>query len=124
MLDAKNEDIPILADLGEPGTPYIGEVERPKRKRLDVIHGADPNRPADRHPKYSLPERLSKANRKTLCERLCAMTTKTISSKHEDAGTETKEPVILMRYSEYRAISPQAAEVADTETPFTLENCS
>ena len=123
-LDAKNEDIPILADLGEPGTPYIGEVERPKRKRLDVIHGADPNRPADRHPKYSLPERLSKANRRALCARLCAMTTKSISANPEDAGTETKEPLMLMGYSEYRAITRQAPDVADSETPFPLENCS
>ena len=123
-MDANNEDIPILADLGEPGTPYIGEVERPKRKRLDVIHGADPNRPADRHPKYSLPERLSKANRKALCERLCSMTTNSIAIKPEDAGTETKEPLMLMRYSEYRALAPQVPELADSETPFTLENCS
>ncbi len=48
-MDAKNEDIPLLADFREPGTLYIGEVERPKRKRLDVIHDADPNHPADRH---------------------------------------------------------------------------
>ncbi len=123
-MDATNEDIPILADLGEPGTPYIGEVERPKRKRLDVIHGADPNRPADRHPKYSLPERLSKANRKALCERLCAMTSTSISSKHEDAVTEKREALMLMRYSEYPAISPQSPELPDSETPFTLENCS
>ena len=123
-MDATNEDIPILADLGEPGTPYIGEVERPKRKRLDVIHGADPNRPADRHPKYSLPERLSKANRKALCERLCAMTSTSISSKHEDAVTEKKEALMLMRYSEYRALSPQAPDLPDSETAFTLENCS
>ncbi len=123
-MDANNEDIPILADLGQPGTPYIGEVERPKRKRLDVIHGADPNRPADRHPKYSLPERLSKANRKALCERLCAMTTTSISAKLVIATPEREEPLVLMRYSEYRAITPQAPEVADSETPFTLENCS
>jgi len=123
-MDAKNEDIPILADLGEPGTPYIGEVERPKRKRLDVIHGADPNRPADRHPKYSLPERLSKANRKALCGRLCSMTTNSISINHDDAAVETKEPVMLMRYSEYRATAPQGSELVDSETPFTLENCS
>ena len=123
-MGAKNEHIPILADLGEPGTPYIWEVERPKRKRLDVIHGADPNRPADRHSKYSLPARLSKANRKALCERLCSMTSHSISIKPEDAATETKEPLMLMRYSEYRALSAHAPEVTDSETAFTLEDCS
>ena len=113
-----------MADLGEPGTPYIGEVERPKRKRLDVIHGADPNRPADRHPKYSLPERLSKTNRKALCERLCAITPNSISPKLVVVTPELEEPLRLMLYSEYRDITPQAPEVADSEMPFTLENCT
>ena len=111
-MDEKNVDIPILADLGEPGTDYIGEVERPKRKKLDVIHGADINQPADRNPKYSFPQRNSKAKRTALCERLCPLNGDPISSKKEDVPVVSNEPVKVMRYSDYRALAPQLAEVS------------
>jgi len=52
------------------------------------------------------------------------MTTNSIAIKPGDAGTETKEALMLMRYSEYRASAPQGSELVDSETPFTLENCS
>ena len=102
----KHNDIPILADLGEPGTPFIGEVERPKRKRLDVIHGADIHQPADRNPKYSLPERKSAAQRRALCTRLCANTGEYLSMKNDGIGDENREPTSLMRYSELRTQYP------------------
>ena len=121
-MDEKNVDIPILADLGEPGSVYIGEVERPKRKKLDVIHGADINRSADRNPKYSLPERISKVKRMDLCERLCASNVDPVSLKKEDVAFESKEPVMLMRYSEYRALAPQAAEVEGSGNHETFYN--
>ncbi len=104
-MEENHLDIPIMAELGEPGTPYIEEVEIPKRKRLDVIHGADPNRPADRNPKYSLPGRKSRASRKSLCERLCGITTEYITMNNESAVLPNLDPVPLMRYTEFRAIT-------------------
>ena len=96
-MEENHLDIPIMAELGEPGTPYVEEVEIPKRKRLDVIHGADPKRPADRNPKYSLPGRKSRARRKSLCERLCGITTEYITMNNESTVLPNQDPVPLLR---------------------------
>ena len=108
-MEANHEDIPIMADLGEPGTPYVEEVEIPKRKRLDVIHGADPKRPADRNPKYALPGRKSRATRKTLCERLCGISSENKSKKCESVTPPNLDPVPLLRYSDFRALAADSA---------------
>ena len=108
-MEENHLDIPIMAELGEPGTPYVEEVEIPKRKRLDVIHGADPNRPADRNRKYSLPGRKSRATRKTLCERLCGIIVKFSSMNSETAVLPNLDPVPLLRYNEFRALTSDAS---------------
>ena len=111
----KHADIPILADLGEPGTPYVGEVERPKRKRLDVIHGANINRPADGNPKYSLPVRKTAATRNALCARLCGNTGENNEKKKQDTPEETRDPIGVMRYSQLREQFSFCPANADTE---------
>ncbi len=108
-------DIPITAELGEPGTPYVEEVEIPKRKRLDVIHGADPKRPADRNPKNSLTGRKSRASRKSLCERLCGITTEYITMNNESTVLPNQDPVPLIRYTEFRALTNATPSLADNE---------
>ena len=120
----KHTDIAILADLGEPGTPYVGEVERPKRRRLDVIHGANINRPADRNPKYSLPERKTDATRNALCARLCGNTGENNGAKKQDTAEETRDPIGVMRYSQLRAqfsFCPADAENENARTGFDRE---
>ncbi len=114
-MEANHEDIPIMADLGEPGTPYVEEVEIPKRKRLDVIHGADPKRPADPNPKYSLPGRKSRATRKTLYERLYGITSENKSKKCDSLTPTNPDPVPLMRYSDFRALPAASASQSYNE---------
>ena len=114
-MEANHEDIPIMADLGDPGTPYVEEVEIPKRKRLDVIHGADPKRPADRHPKYALPGRKSRATRKILCDRLCGILSEDQSKKCESVTPTSVNPVPLLRYSDFRALTSDSASQSYNE---------
>ena len=120
----KHAEIPILADLGEPGTPYVGEVGRPKRKRLDVIHGANINRPADRNPKYSLPERKTAATRNALCARLCGNKGENNEKKKHDAAEETQDPIGVMRYCQLRAqfsFGPTDTDNENARTGFDSE---
>jgi len=107
LLEAKHEDIPFEADLGEPGTPYIDEVSIPRGKTLDVIHGADPNWPADRNPKFSARRGNSSMKRKELCDRIFQ---KSINSFHGDNLTPgTLEELPVLRYSEFRALPSAGA---------------
>ncbi len=88
------------------GHHLLEKLSVQKRKRLDVIHGADIHQPADRNPKYSLPARKSAAQRKALCDRLCANTGEYLSMKNDEIGDENREPTALMSYSELRTQYP------------------
>ena len=108
-LEANHQDIPIIADLGEAGAPYVEDVEIPKRKRLEGIHGLDSKRPGDRNSKYTLPAHKSHASRKTLCEKLCGITTEYISINNQSAVLQNQDPPTLLRYTEFRALTSESS---------------
>ena len=108
-MEANHQDIPIIADLGEAGAPYVEDVEIPKRKRLECIHGLDSKRPGDRNSKYTLPAHKSHASRKTLCEKLCGITTEYISINNQSAVLQNQDPPTLLRYTEFRALTSESS---------------
>ncbi len=100
---------PIIADLGEAGPPYVEEVEIPKRKRQEGIHGLDSKRPEDRNSKFTLLAHKSHANRKTLCEKVCGISTEYVSWNNHSAVLQNQDPTTLLRYTEFPAFTPQSS---------------
>ena len=80
-----------------------------------MIHGADPKRPSDRNPKYSLPGRKSRATRNALSERLCGISSENKSKKCESFTPPNLDPVHLMRYSDFRAVTADSASQSYNE---------